>query len=342
MQVAIIGGGNFGTAIGNIAARNGYTTYLWMRDPEQVADAREHRENRRYLPGHKFEDLIVPTDDLRAAAEEAQVMFVTVPSASFANVCEQLHPFTNPTDVLVSGTKGIHAEGFKLMSRLLDELTPSKRVGVLSGPNLAEEIADQHYTGTVVASRSEFARDIVQEVLRNETFRVYGSTDVYGVELGGALKNIYAIICGLAAGMQVGQNTIGMIITRALAEMSRFAVSMGGNPFTFLGLAGVGDLLVTCTSPLSRNYQLGYKVASGMSLAEASEELGKLAEGANTLKVVHAKSQELDVYMPLAEGLHRVLYGGEDISKIVHGLMTGTEGADVEFADPNAWVSPAE
>jgi glycerol-3-phosphate dehydrogenase (NAD(P)+) len=339
MQVAIIGGGNFGTAIGNIAARNGFTTYLWMRDREQVADAIKYRENRRYLPGHKLEDLVVPTDDLGEAAQDSTVMFVTVPSSSFAQVCTQLVPFTKPTDVLVSGTKGIHADGFKLMSQLLDELTPSERVGVLSGPNFAEEIADKHYTGSVVASRSELARDIIQEVLRNETFRVYASSDVYGVELGGALKNIYAIICGLAAGMQVGQNTVGMIITRALAEMGRFAVSMGGNPFTFLGLAGVGDLLVTCTSPLSRNYQLGLKVASGMSLGEASESLGKLAEGANTLKLVYVKSQELDVYMPLAEGLYQVLYEEQKIETVVHALMTGVEGSDVEFASPTAWIS---
>lgn len=338
MQIAIIGGGNFGTAIGNIAARNGYTTYLWMRDSDQVADAIEHRENRRYLPGHKLEELVVPTNELRVAAQNSELMFVTVPSASFAQVCEQLAPFTKQTDVLVSGTKGIHADGFRLMSQLLDELTPSERVGVLSGPNFAEEIADEHYTGSVVASRSGIARDIVQDALRNDTFRVYGSSDVYGVELAGALKNIYAIICGLAAGMNVGQNTIGMIITRALAEMSRFAVSMGGNPFTFLGLAGVGDLLVTCTSPLSRNYQLGLKVAAGKDLAEASEELGKLAEGANTLKVVYEKSKQLDVYMPLAEGLYHVLYEGKAISTVVQALMTRVEGADVEFANPDAWI----
>ena len=340
MQIGIIGGGNFGTAIANIAARNGYLTHLWMRDVEQVEDTNKHRENRRYLPGHALEELVQPTNDLEVAAQISELLFVTVPSASFRGVCTQLAPYVSHSDALISGTKGIDANGFKLMSQLLDELTSSERIGVLSGPNLAEEIAEEQYTGTVIASRSAYTRDLVQEVLRNDTFRVYGNHDVYGVELGGALKNIYAIVCGLAAGLNVGQNTIGMLITRALAEMSRFAVSMGGNPFTFLGLAGVGDLLVTCTSPLSRNYQLGFKIAQGKSLEEASEELGKLAEGANTLKLVFEKSQVLDVYMPIAEGLYQVLYKQQDISAVIHGLMTGPEGADVEFANPSAWAKP--
>ena len=173
--------------------------------------------------------------------------------------------------------------------------------------------------------------------MRNERLRVYVSADLYGVELGGALKNIYAIICGLAAGLGVGQNTVGMLITRELAEMSRFAVSMGGNPFTFLGLSGVGDLLVTCSSPLSRNYQLGFKMANGMSLEDAADSLGKLAEGVNTLKVVRVKKDELAVYMPLVEGLYQLLFEQRDMAEIIEVLMSANEGMDVEFADPQYW-----
>ena len=341
MQAAIIGGGNFGTAIANIVAANGHTTYLWMRDAGQAEEVGRLRENRRYLPGHRLAEGVIPTADLAAAAGAAQVLFVTVPSQSFRSVCAQIAPFVRSEDVLISGTKGIDADGFRLMSQVLEELTPSQRVGVLSGPNLAEEIADGEYTGTVVASADADACELVQEIMRNDRLRVYVSADLYGVELGGALKNIYAIICGMAAGFAVGQNTVGMLITRALAEMSRFAVSMGGNPFTFLGLSGVGDLLVTCSSPLSRNYQLGYKVANGMSLDAASDALGKLAEGVNTLQVVRAKKDELGVYMPLVEGLYQLLFEQRNMAEIIEVLMSAHEGMDVEFADPQYWRATA-
>ena len=246
-------------------------------------------------------------------------------------------PYISPDDLLISATKGIEPEGFRLMSQLLGDLTPSQHVGAISGPNLAEEIAEQQYAGTVIATHHQQDAVLVQEVMRNDTLRVYPSADVYGVELGGALKNIYAIVCGLAAGLEVGQNTIGLLVTRALAEMSRFAVSMGGNPFTFLGLAGVGDLLVTCTSPLSRNHQLGSCIAKGMTLDEASESLGKLAEGVNTLQLVYAKSRERDVYMPLVDGLYQILFKQKDIADVISTLMGNSEGADVEFVDPSRW-----
>ena len=337
MNVAIVGGGNFGTAIANIIARNGHTTHLWMRDSEQVAQTLQARENLRYLPGHPLEANVHPTADLGHATQSSSLIFVAVPSAGFASVCQEMAPYISPDDLLISATKGIEPEGFRLMSQLLGDLTPSQHVGAISGPNLAEEIAEQQYAGTVIATHHQQDAVLVQEVMRNDTLRVYASADVYGVELGGALKNIYAIVCGLAAGLEVGQNTIGLLVTRALAEMSRFAVSMGGNPFTFLGLAGVGDLLVTCTSPLSRNHQLGACIAKGMRLDEASESLGKLAEGVNTLQLVYAKSRELDVYMPLVDGLYQILFEQRDVADVISTLMGNTEGADVEFVDPSRW-----
>ena len=337
MNVAIVGGGNFGTAIANIIARNGHTTHLWMRDSEQVAQTVQAGENLRYLPGHPLEANVHPTADLGHATQSSSLIFVAVPSAGFASVCQEMAPYISPDDVLISATKGIEPAGFRLMSQLLGDLTPSQHVGAISGPNLAEEIAEQQYAGTVIATHHQQDAVLVQEVMRNDTLRVYASADVYGVELGGALKNIYAIVCGLAAGLEVGQNTIGLLVTRALAEMSRFAVSMGGNPFTFLGLAGVGDLLVTCTSPLSRNHQLGACIARGMTLDEASESLGKLAEGVNTLQLVYAKSRELDVYMPLVDGLYQILFEQKDVADVISTLMGNTEGADVEFVEPSRW-----
>jgi glycerol-3-phosphate dehydrogenase (NAD(P)+) len=305
-----------------------------MRDPKQVQDCIEHRENRRYLPGHRLEELVRPTDDLPGALATSGVVFFTVPSRSFRELSARVAELAPRETCVISATKGIESDGFRLMSQVLEDYVPRARIGVLSGPNLAEEIADGHYTGTVIASWQPEVTATVQQVLRSSTFRVYANSDVYGVELGGALKNIYAIVCGMAGGLAVGQNTVGMLITRSLAEMSRFAVSLGANPFTFLGLAGVGDLLVTCTSPLSRNYQLGYRLGQGMSLEAALEDLGKLAEGVNTLEAVHRKSIELGVYMPLAAGLYRVLFEGAALGEVVVELMTGGQAIDVEFARP--------
>ena len=337
MRAAVVGAGNFGTAIANIVAKNGHRTRLWMRDPEQLSEMRAYGENRRYLKGFPLERKVAPTCDMAGAVGASEIVFLTIPSASFREVTREVAPHVQPGAFVVSGTKGVEAEGFHLMSQILDELLPECATGVISGPNLAEEMARKQYAGTVVASSSEPLRRAVQTVLRSAEFRVYSSVDVYGVELGGALKNIYAIVCGMAAALEVGQNTVGMLITRSLAEMSRFAVSLGANPFTFLGLAGVGDLVVTCTSPLSRNFQLGYRVAKGNSLDQAMDQLGKLAEGVNTLAVVRKKSEELNVHMPLMEGLHNVLFNDADIAAVIAGLMTGEAVADVEFAAPQTW-----
>ena len=337
MQAAIVGAGNFGTAVANIVAGNGVPTQLWMRDLEQLSEIRTHGENRRYLPGHPLARLIEPTSDLLGAVRSSDVVFVTVPSASFREVASELRAVLRAGTCVISATKGIEADGFKLMSQILEELLPEARIGVISGPNLAEEMADGRFSGTVVASRDDGLRSTVQEILKSPTFRVYSSTDVYGVELGGALKNIYAIVAGLATTLDIGQNALAMLITRSLAEMGRFAVALGANPFTFLGLAGVGDLFATCTSPLSRNFQLGARLARGATLAEAMESLGKLAEGVNTVRVVHDKSSELGVYMPLADGLYRMLFEGADLATIVHELMTSAQRMDVEFTAPTAW-----
>ena len=310
-----------------------------MRDGNRAEKAQKTRENLKYLPGLAIHPNVSITSDIQAAVARASLVFITVPSASFAEVCDSIKKIASEQAVFVSGTKGISPNGFKLMSEITAETLNTSNVGVLSGPNLAEEIAQAQLTGTVIASEKSNICDQVQDVLHSDRLRVYKSTDIYGVELAGALKNIYAIICGMANGFSVGQNTIGMLLTRALAEMSRFAVAMGGNPFTFLGLAGVGDLLVTCSSPLSRNYQLGLKISRGVSVGEAIGELGQLAEGLNTLKLVQAKKNEMNVYMPLVDGLHRVLFDGDEIWSVVNGLMEAPEGPDVEFADPSIWPS---
>ncbi|MBU3054898.1 NAD(P)H-dependent glycerol-3-phosphate dehydrogenase [Pseudomonas indica] len=328
--IAVLGGGSFGTAIANLLAENGQPVLLWMRDPEQAEAIRSNRENPRYLKGVKIHPAVEAVTDLPATLAACELIFVALPSSALRQVLQPLAAQL-AGKLLVSTTKGIEAQSFKLMSQILEEIAPLARIGVLSGPNLAKEVAEHALTATVVASEDEELCQRVQAVLHGRTFRVYASRDRFGVELGGALKNVYAIISGMAVALGMGENTKSMLITRALAEMTRFAVKLGANPMTFLGLAGVGDLIVTCSSPKSRNYQVGYALGEGLSLEDAVARLGEVAEGVNTLKVLKAKAEELQVYMPLVAGLHAILFEGRTLAQVIEALMRGEPKTDVDF-----------
>ena len=328
--IAVLGGGSFGTAVANLLAENGHQVRLWMRDPEQAEAIRVNRENPRYLKGIKVLAAVDPTTDLLATLDACELCFVALPSSALRSVLAP-HAQRLSGKMLVSLTKGIEAHTFKLMSEILEEIAPQARIGVLSGPNLAREVAEHALTATVVASEDEELCQQVQAALHGRTFRVYASADRFGVELGGALKNVYAIIAGMAVALGMGENTKSMLITRALAEMTRFAVNQGANPMTFLGLAGVGDLIVTCSSPKSRNYQVGFALGQGLSLEEAVTRLGEVAEGVNTLKVLKAKAQEVGVYMPLVAGLHAILFEGRTLNQVIELLMRGEPKTDVDF-----------
>ena len=328
--IAVLGGGSFGTAVANLLAENGHPVRQWMRDPVQAEAIRLNRENPRYLKGIKIHPGVDPVTDLQATLETCDLCFVALPSSALRTVLSA-HAERLSGKMLVSLTKGIEAHSFKLMSEILEDIAPQARIGVLSGPNLAREVAEHALTATVVASADEALCTQVQAVLHGRTFRVYASADRFGVELGGALKNVYAIIAGMAVALGMGENTKSMLITRALAEMTRFAVSQGANPMTFLGLAGVGDLIVTCSSPKSRNYQVGFALGEGLSLEEAVSRLGEVAEGVNTLKVLKAQAQELNVYMPLVAGLHAILFEGRTLNQVIEVLMRGEPKTDVDF-----------
>jgi glycerol-3-phosphate dehydrogenase (NAD(P)+) len=329
-SIAVLGGGSFGSAIANLLAGNGQPVRLWMRDPEQAAYIRLHGENPRYLKGVKINPLVEPVCDLDRVIAESELIFVALPSTALR---EALQPFAGQLagKMLISTTKGIEANTFKLMSEILQEVVPEARIGVMSGPNLAREVAEYALTATVVASEDEALCQEVQRVLHGRSFRVYASSDRFGVELGGALKNVYAIMAGMAAAMGMGENTRSMLITRALAEMTRFAVKLGANPMTFLGLSGVGDLIATCSSPKSRNYQVGYALGEGLSLDEAVDRLGEVAEGVNTIKVLKARAEQLEIYMPLVTGLHAILFEGRTLQQVIGGLMSGDPKTDVDF-----------
>ncbi len=329
-RVAVLGGGSFGTALANLMAAKGCHVLLWMRDQSQAQTINTARRNPRYLKDTVLLDGIEATTDLESCLRACQLIFVALPSSALRAVLAP-HSALLAGKMLVSTTKGIEAESFKLMSQILEELAPAAQIGVLSGPNLAREVAERALTATVIASAEPGLCAKVQQVLHGDTFRVYASDDRYGVELGGALKNVYAIMAGMAAAMGMGENTKSMLITRALAEMTRFAVHMGANPMTFLGLAGVGDLIVTCTSPKSRNYQVGYALGQGMTLEQAVNSLGEVAEGVNTVRVLAHKSREIGIYMPLVCGLHAVIFDGLAPARVIGGLMGGEPKTDVDF-----------
>ena len=331
LKVAVLGGGSFGTAIATIVADNGHNTYLWMRDQANAERCQQERENTLYLPGYPLTDALTVTADLALAVGGADLVFVSIPSHSFRAVTRLIQPLLRADAMVVSTAKGIEPEGFTLMSQILEQELPAHEIGVLSGPNFAREIVQKQHTATVIASESRRVVDCVQDTLKSPTFRVYANGDRYGVELGGALKNIYAIICGMAAAVGTGHNTQAMLLTRSLAEMGRFAGVMGANPMTFLGLAGVGDLILTCTSDLSRNYRVGYSLGQGQPLDEVVSGLGQVAEGVNTLRQVKQKADELDVYMPLVSGLYGVLFEQRAIADVVRELMLGEQNYDVEY-----------
>ncbi|WP_028293532.1 NAD(P)H-dependent glycerol-3-phosphate dehydrogenase [Oceanobacter kriegii] len=331
-KAAIIGGGSFGTVVANILADNNVEAVQWMRNQEIADSISNQNLNEQYLPGVQLNANLQATTDIESAVSGADVIFVSVPSKHVRDVISSFAHLVDKRQALVSTTKGIEPEKFLLMSQVIREVFPDNPIGVLSGPNLAKEIARKELAATVFASEDSELRRNIQDVLSCDYFRVYAANDVFGVELGGALKNIYAIASGFVAALGMGENTKAMIITRSLAEMSRFAEAMGANPMTFLGLAGVGDLVVTCMSPLSRNYRVGYAIGSGKNLDQAVEELGEVAEGVNTLRYVRAKAAEWGIYMPLVMGAYECLFNGADPRAVAQGLMTGEAASDVEFA----------
>jgi len=330
-KVAVLGAGAFGTVIANMLADNGHNVNVWLKDSAKVALLQSQFENKAYLPGYALNHSLKFSDDIVACCEGAEVIFVSVPSKAYRDVLSRLAAHVAPQQVFVSTAKGIEDKTFCRMSEVIAEVLNTDQIGVLSGPNLAKEVAQKKLTATVIASSHESIIEQVQHLLAQSYFRVYGSSDVFAVELGGTLKNIYGIAAGMACELGMGANTNSMLMTRSLAEMSRFVAQQGGNPATFLGLAGVGDLIVTCSSPLSRNFQLGVEIAKGATLTVALETMKQTVEGVNTVKMVHQKALQENIYMPIVEGLHRILFQDQPIGPIIHQLMVGDQNRDVEY-----------
>ena len=332
-KVAVLGGGSFGTVLANIAASNGYKVSLWVRDSEQALRINSEGANSTYHPELQLSPNILASEKLEDVMKSSSLVFIATPSVIFETIMERINPMIEEGSHIISCTKGIKLNPFRSMSDIISMNIDTKKnhVGVLSGPNLAREIAEKKVAGTVIASSSNTLLNQVKEVLSSDTFKVYSSNDIQGVELAGALKNIYAIICGMADSLDVGENAVGLILTRSMAEMSRFAVAKGANPITFLGLSGMGDLVATCTSSLSRNYQLGSNLGRGMSLQEAKDKVGQVAEGIRTLDVIKEESKDLGIKMPLVDSLHNIIYQKHPPKTLIDDLVNNPHEVDVEF-----------
>jgi len=334
-KIAVLGGGSFGTVLANLSASNGFETSLWVRDTEQALRINAEGTNTTYHPELKLSDKIIASESLEQCISGADLILVATPSAIFENIVKRLKPLVKDNMHIVSCTKAIAKNPMRTMTEIIShelETVIGDQFGVLSGPNLAKEIANEKVAGSVIASLNSELKALIKNALESEKFKIYESADVKGVEYAGALKNIYAICCGIGDKLDVGENAIGLIITRSMTEMSKFAVHKGANPITFLGLAGMGDLVATCTSKLSRNFSLGRRLAKGDSLDEAKAAIGQVAEGVRTLEVVYEEANKNNLPMPLVNALHKIVFENANPNILMDDLISHPDHLDVEFA----------
>lgn len=345
--VAVVGAGSFGTAIANIIAENNTDVILYVRDAEKAKKI----ANERISSGQKLYDNIEITNDLKKVAEECEVIFPMVPSANFRDMVMKLAPFLRPYHVLIHGTKGfdlyvpkkqkisasnpLTREHVKTISEVIKEETSVLRIGCLAGPNLARELDQRKPAATVVASHFDEVIQIGQRLLKNDRFMIYGSKDLIGIELCGILKNIIAVGAGTIAGMELGENAKSLFISRGLVEMVYIGTTLGGNAQAFLGLAGVGDLIATCTSNLSRNFTVGYRLAKGETLDEIIESMEEVAEGVKTINIVSQLADSYRVRCPITVTLHKIIHGEMTIQQAHTYLMSFPFRAEIDFLEGN-------
>jgi glycerol-3-phosphate dehydrogenase (NAD(P)+) len=330
MEVAVLGGGNWGTTLAHLSAQAGCRVRLWLRSAETMREIREKRTNRRYTGDVILAEGIEPTTDLPQAIKGARIVLAVIPSSESRGVIRELGPLVSGRQVFVHATKGLELDTGKRISQMVSEETAIRKLGVLSGPNIAPEILGGLPAATVVASHYPEVVEVTQKALTTPRFRVYANDDLVGVELGGALKNIIAIASGIVSGLQLGENTRSLLMTRGLAEMARFATHFGARPFTLAGLSGMGDLVVTCSSAHSRNYRVGLGLSQGKTLVQILKELGMVAEGVRTARVVHTIAEREGLYMPITSALHRLLEGEIDVHHALDWLMRQPARAEVD------------
>ncbi|MCG6921524.1 MAG: NAD(P)-dependent glycerol-3-phosphate dehydrogenase [Acidobacteria bacterium] len=319
MRVSVVGGGAWGTALASHCARAGLAVRLWAREPEVAQAINGRHENTLFLPGVPLPKELVAFSRLGDALEDAEAALVVVPSEFSRRIYRELRPVLPPEAVLVSATKGLEKDTLRRMSEVAAEEAPGHPCAVLSGPSFALEVARALPTAVVAAAEDHAVAQRIQRALATRTFRVYSSEDVVGVELAGALKNVIAIAAGIVDGLGFGHNTVAALITRGLAEIGRLAEALGGRPETLSGLAGLGDLVLTCTGALSRNRRVGQGLGRGLSLADAGA--GLVAEGVRTTLVACDLARREGIEMPIAAQMKAVLYEDTSPRDALEALM---------------------
>lgn len=324
-KIGVIGAGAWGTALAIILAEKGLDVTLWMYERDLAEEAARTRENRVYLPGFTLPASIEVTSSLETAAREKPFILSVVPSHTVRTVARQFAPYLEKNAIIISASKGIELDTLMLLSEVFKDVLPAEfhdRLCFLSGPSFAKEVAKKMPTAIALASYDHPTGKRAQEVLSTDYFRVYTNPDVIGVELAGALKNVVAIAAGALEGMGFGYNTIAALLTRGLAEIARLGIAMGGKPATFSGLAGMGDLILTCTGGLSRNRTLGVRLGSGETLEDIMQGAKTVAEGVKTAKAAHDLAKKYKVDMPIVEEVHQLLYEGKSPKQALKELMT--------------------
>ncbi|WP_298268387.1 NAD(P)H-dependent glycerol-3-phosphate dehydrogenase [Geobacter sp.] len=324
-KIGVIGAGSWGTTLANLLAKKGLDVTLWAYEQELVAEMRGHRVNAVFLPDIALSPRLAFTNSLEEAVAGKELILLASPSQVMRGVLRQLAPILRPGVTLVNASKGIELDTLMTIDQVCAELLPAeiaRRFAVLSGPSFAREVAQEMPTAVVAAAADPAVAAHVQRVFATPYFRVYTNSDVVGVEIGGSLKNVIAVAAGISDGLGLGHNTRAALITRGLAEMTRLGVAMGADPATFAGLAGMGDLVLTCTGDLSRNRTVGMKLGQGMRLAEILGEMRMVAEGVKTAESAWRLAARLGVEMPITEKVHQVLYEDKPARQAVLELMT--------------------
>lgn len=332
-KTAVLVAGSWGTALANVLADNGHAVCLWTRHPEQAEAINRHHRNERYLGDAPLNPAIRATVSVEEALEGAAMVLVAAPTSAMREVAGTMRPHLSAGTLVVHAAKGLEERTLKTMTDVLAEELPQVdplSIGVLTGPSHAEEVIVRHPTTVVVAARRIEAAEAAQDLLGNGYFRVYTNPDVTGAEIAGALKNVIALAAGLSDGLGFGDNAKAALITRGLAEIARIGKALGANPLTFAGLAGVGDLVVTCTSRHSRNYRAGFAVGRGKPLADVLAEMGMVVEGVKTTRAAVRLAERHRIDMPIARQLYSVLFEGKPPRAAVEDLMGRVQTRELE------------
>lgn len=321
-KIAVMAAGSWGTALAVSLSHAGHRVCMWDRKAELIKEMQEHRQNIKYLPDVPFEDTLQVTEVMEEAIRDADVVLFSVPAQHFRSVLSRARPYLTPDMVLVNVAKGIEQKTLMRMSQVAEEYVPQAKYVVLSGPSHAEEVGRLMPTTVVCASKDLALAEYVQDVFMTEALRIYTNTDVIGVELGGALKNIIALGAGISDGMGFGDNAKAALMTRGMTEMSRLGVALGAKEETFAGLTGMGDLIVTCTSMHSRNRRCGILIGQGAAPEEATQKVGMVVEGMYTAEAAYQLAQKAEVEMPITEAIYGIINGTVDARQAVKALMT--------------------